>query len=120
MDSKNIIIIVLVALIIACVGVLCFSMFNTGNEDVVVNNTTVVNDTNDTVNATLTSSSNSNSGHSSSSSSSGGWNEEQDLSELYGDGERHTVTIHHDGRGGISWNDDLGHHTGREGDIQSW
>ena len=69
MDSKNIIIIVLVALIIAGVGVLCFSVFNTGTESVVVNNTTVVNDTNDTVNATLTSSSNSNSGHTSSSSS---------------------------------------------------
>ena len=118
MDNKNIIIAVLIALIIAGIIVLGFTMFHNGNdENIVVNNTTAVNDTNDTVNTTST---NNNQSSSQRSSSSGGWDEVQDLSEFYDDGKRHTVTIHHDGHGGISWTDDLGYHTGREGDIQSW
>lgn len=48
------------------------------------------------------------------------WDEVVDLSENYDDGLKHNVTIHHDGEGGISWTDDQGYHTGKEGQPLDW
>ena len=118
-NNRNIIIAVLIALVVICIVVLGFVIVNSGHTD---NNTTVNNTTgnitNDTVNTSDASSSNSQSKNS--KNSGGAWDEVQDLSEFYDDGKKHSVTIHHDGRGGIAWTDDLGHHTGHEGDIKSW